>query len=455
MCHQDAGLGGDNNDSSTKPSDSFPWHIGAYDAHCHPTDTMASIASLTSMRTSILTVMATRSQDQDLVAEVAVSHGLDSAMTALPSDASSGGACKIIPAFGWHPWFSHQLYDDSVPEPTYSPESAENAKDEETEEAKDERSRSLLAAAKAVHYRAVLQPPPENEAFIESLPDPAPLSLFLAATRKRLAAHPLALIGEMGLDKAFRLPQQWAAAAVAVFEDNDAAVHGETPTPGGREGRMLSAYRVRMPHQQAILTAQLKLAGELGRGVSLHGVQAHGVLYDTVSRCWAGHELHVPSRREKNMVAAGAEDFSSSSSGSDEDDDNELGQRMKQLKLRRKEQRSRTGIKPFPPRICLHSFSGSASTLEQWMKKNVPSKVYVSFSTAVNMSTEAVRSKIDDVIRAVPDDRILIESDLHKAGDTMEGLLEDMYRHVCQVKGWELQEGVFRIRNNYQTFIFG
>ncbi|KAJ2964712.1 hypothetical protein NQ176_g10778 [Zarea fungicola] len=180
-----------------------------------------------------------------------------------------------------------------------------------------------------------------------------------------------------------------------------------------------------------------------------------------VSRCWAGYELHVPSRREKKMVAVGAEDFSSStSSGShddddDDDDDDELGQRMKQLKPKRKEEGSRIGIKPFPPRVCLHSFSGSASTLEQWMKKNVPSRVYVSFSTAVNMSTEAVRSKIDDVIRAVPDDRILIESDLHKAGDTMEGLLEDMYQHVCQVKGWQLQEGVVRIRKNYQTFIFG
>ncbi|OAA80885.1 Deoxyribonuclease, TatD [Akanthomyces lecanii RCEF 1005] len=376
---------------------------------------MASIDDLASMRTSVLTIMATRSQDQDLVAEVAASHGLGG-LADLP-DAS--GTSKVVPAFGWHPWFSHQLYDDSAAEPTYKTNSDTSP-----------------AEAKKAHYRAVLQPLPDD-AFIDGLPDPAPLSAFIAATRARLEARPLALVGETGLDKAFRLPAPWAA--------SDPDARDESLTPGGREGRRLSPQRVRMPHQQAVLAAQLALAG---------------LLHDTVSRCWAGHEL--PSRREQRLVAPGAEDFSSSSSSSsdegesEEEEEGSLSQRIKALELKKRQAGGGGGGgKPYPPRICLHSFSGSVSTLDQWMRRNIPAKVYVSFSTAVNMSTEASRSKIDDVIEAVPADRVLIESDLHTAGADMDGMLEDMYRHVCKVKGWELEDGVARIRKNYQTFIFG
>ncbi|TQV96552.1 hypothetical protein V2A60_003060 [Cordyceps javanica] len=417
---------------SAQPSDSFPWHLGAYDAHCHPTDTMASIDNLAGMRASVLTIMATRSQDQDLVAQVAASHGLEGNVDRL----DARGSCKVVPAFGWHPWFSHQLYDDTVAEPTYNTAGG-----------------VLPSEAKRAHYHAVLQPSP-GDAFIDGLPDPVPISSFINTTSARLEAHPLALVGEMGLDKAFRLPEQWAAAAAEIFDARDDAV-----TPGGREGRRLSPHRVRMPHQQAVLAAQLALAGHLGRAVSLHGVQAHGVLYDTVSRCWAGHEL--PSRREQKLVAPGAEDFSSSSGGSsDEETDvqgqESLPQKMRALHLKRNQAKKKQQAgKPYPPRICLHSFSGSAATLKQWLRPNIPAKVYVSFSTAVNMSTEASRAKIDEVIRAVPDDRVLVESDLPAAGTDMDGLLEAMYRHVCKVKGWELEEGVDRIRRNYQTFIFG
>lgn len=426
---------GSNASTNPKASDSFPWHVGAYDAHCHPTDVMASVDSLASMRTSVLTIMATRSQDQELVAQVAASHGLKNDAS-LPDTADVRG--RVVPAFGWHPWFSHQLYDDTTKEPSYKPINS-------TAEAALE--------AKRAHYRAVLQPSPDDR-FVDTLPDPTPLSSLIDATRQRLKDHPLALVGEMGLDKAFRLPQPW--------EESEPDARDEGHTPGSREGRQLSVYRVRMPHQQAVLAAQLKLAGEMGRAVSLHGVQAHGVLYDAASRCWAGHELHIPSRREQRMVAPGAEDFSSSEEEESEEEEvsgdeveGSLAQKVKAIKLKRKQEKQQVGGKPFPPRICLHSFSGSMSTLDQWTRKNVPSQIYVSFSTAVNMSTEAVRSKVDEVIRAVPDDRVLVESDLHTAGEDMDGLLEDMYRHVCKVKGWELEDGVARIRDNYHKFIFG
>lgn len=397
------------NDENQGALEPFPWDAGVFDAHCHPTDTMASIASIPNMSARILTIMATRSQDQDLVASVAASHGIQD------SSALTSSTHGVIPAFGWHPWFSHQLHDDTS-KATYNPES-------DTPEAK--------AQAKSNHYRSVLSPSPDEE-FISSLPDPTPLSSLLSTLRSRLESHPLALIGEVGLDKAFRLPTAWTEAEHAARDTG--------LTPGGREGRWLSPYRVAMPHQTAILLAQLRLAGAMGRAVSVHGVQAHGVVHDALSSLWRGHEKEVVSNRKQKLVAQGAEDFDTDSE--DEERDETSGRRV-------------VPAKPYPPRICLHSFSGPVQVMKQYLHRAIPAKIFFSFSTAINLSTEGGAGKLPEVLRACPDDRILVESDVHTAGEDMDGYLEEMYRKVCEMKGWRLREGVERIRKNYEEFIFG
>ena len=361
-----------------------------------------------------MTVMATRGQDQDLVASVADQHAIRDRSELEATSADQGTSLrKIVPAFGWHPWFSHQLYDDSA---TNEPRQKEK------------------------HYASVLQPTPDAD-FIAGLPDPIPLSQFLAETRARLEAHPTAIIGEVGLDKAFRLPWGW--------KETEKMERDEELTPGGREGRMLSPHHVKMAQQTLVLKAQLRLAGELGRGASVHGVQAHGVLFEALSSLWKGHEKEVLSRRKRKMVAAGAEDFS------DLSDEEEESEGEDGPKKERKPKTKPYKPKPFPPRICLHSFSGPPQMMTQYLNPAVPAKIFFSFSMCVNLGTPGGEGKFADVIRACPDDQLLVESDLHTAGDRMDRELELMTRKICEVKGWSLEEGVKRLRKNYESFIFG
>ncbi|PHH68359.1 hypothetical protein CDD82_620 [Ophiocordyceps australis] len=384
---------------------------------------MGSLSHLGSTRVSALAIMATRSQDQQLVASVAAEHPMGpprldgaAAHDAGPSGHAhdSGSTCCVVPSFGWHPWYSHHLYDDGHTTAASWPSLGGTGATPE-----------LIKQAKTAHYRAILCPSPPDD-FIDALPTPLPLSCFISATRSRLHDNPKALIGEVGLDKAFRLPEHEGA--------DDAAGHSGL-TPGTRHGRRLSPYRVVMAHQQAILTAQLRLAGQEGRPVSVHGVQAHGVLFDTLSACWKGHE-----RRRR---AAEAEQDESDDDDDDDDDDD------------KKEHHDKPEPKPFPPRICLHSFSGSVEILRQWLHPSVPAKVFVSFSSAVNLGSQGARARLDDVVQAVPHDRILVESDVHQAGPAMEAALEDMYRRVCRAKQWPLAEGVSLMRCNFDDFVFG
>lgn len=252
--------------------------------------------------------------------------------------------------------------------------------------------------------------------------------LVIGETRKRLMAFPIALIGEVGLDRAFRLPEAWLPGQI---DTRDPSL-----TPGGREGRRLSPYRVDPSHQTSVLSAQLNLAGELQRAVSVHGVQAHGILYDTLHNTWKGYEKDVISKTEQKRRK-------SVSDAHDAEEGEQLAEKIL-LKV----------LRPYPPRVCLHSYSGPSEFLNQYLHPAVPIDFYFSFSIVINFSTSAA-AKTEKVIEKIPDDRILVESDMHTAGREMDRHLEEIASKICSLKHWSLGDGLTRLATNWRRFVFG
>ena len=396
----------DSNAPERNGKELFPWHLGVFDAHCHPTDTIASQADIAKMKTKALTIMATRGEDQDLVKDLASHQEEQGSRASHGNEYDTSPKCRVVPSFGWHPWFSHQVFDDITP-------------DIQTREEPDQ----------IQHYRSVLTPSPDDD-FISSLPKPRSLSGLLTQVRGNLESYASALVGEIGIDRSFRLPEHWG-------HEEEAQRSGNL-TPGAREGRRLTPYRVGTDHQKKILKAQLNLAGEMGIPVSVHGVAAHGVMLELIKETWRGHEIKIISKRERKRK---------SKPGTAPN----AGDEMNVSNYRRQPRGS--GPKPYPPRICLHSYSGPLNVLEQYLNPSIPAAMFFSFSCLINFSSRT--SKAVQVIKEVPDDKILVESDLHSAGEGMDQLLEDAVRSVCEIKGWSLVEGVTQLGGNWRRLVFG
>ena len=128
---------------------------------------------------------------------------------------------------GYHPWFSYLIST----QPTLS---------------KDDHYRSLFLGS---------SPTPEHvqayQTLLDSLPEPTPISDVLVELRRNLADFPQAMLGEVGLDRSFRVPFDYFASP-----------------------RRLTPFVIPLHHQLVVLEAQLDLAVEFGRNVSLHSVKS-------------------------------------------------------------------------------------------------------------------------------------------------------------------------------------
>ncbi|GIM00902.1 hypothetical protein Vretimale_5797 [Volvox reticuliferus] len=179
--------------------------FGVSDAHCHPQDDPAGCAAgFASLSARYLAAMGTRLEDWEAVEALSVKE-----------------PHKVIPCFGVHPWFAHRHALDlaATLDPSQLLDSPPNGKDHPS------RHPDLLARLAPI--------PPER---------------WMPRLQSLLTAHPHAVVGEFGLDRAAVVPGT----------------------------RLQPAWA----HQLALTEMHLRLASELGRPASLHCVQGYGALQD-------------------------------------------------------------------------------------------------------------------------------------------------------------------------------
>ncbi|KAF9469807.1 TatD DNase family Scn1 [Collybia nuda] len=196
------------------------------DVHCHPTD--ASSISPDSMHHLQITIcaMSTMQSDQSRVRDLAISY-----------------PTKVVPCFGYHPWFSYLISTQPV-------------------------------LSKNDHYRSILlgtrSPRPSDVAIFEKLldllPDPIFLHDVISELRLNLEAFPRSMLGEVGLDRTFRVPFDYFAS-----------------------NRELTPFTIPLEHQLTILEAQVDLAVELGRNVSFHSVKSQLATVEFLKRLRSKH----------------------------------------------------------------------------------------------------------------------------------------------------------------------
>ena len=162
--------------------------------------------------------------------------------------------------------------------------------------------------------------------------------------------------------------------------------------------------------QPRLFEIQFDLAVSFQRPVSLHVVQAYGYLCDFLQ----SRLEKLPPRRKRN--AGDEETFLSTA---------------------------------FPPAIMLHSFSGSVSIIEHLTRMRVGRRFFFSFSATVNGRS---KRKLMDAIRATPEDRVLVESDLGSV-DGIDTSLEEILSIVADAKGWTIEDSVTKTSHNARNYL--
>ncbi|KAF9294902.1 hypothetical protein BGZ88_003120 [Linnemannia elongata] len=370
--------------------------------------------------------------------------------------------------------------------------------------------------ARFSHYKTVLSlPTSASESYLaglaKRLPTPRTLEPALQELRRQLEAHPHAVLGEIGLDRTARVPEPSFVASSSSEKEGDG--NSSTTAPQKRITLALTSIQ----HQLDIVREQLKLAAELDRPVSFHCVQAYGHWHDfliqegrrlrqleadreyqvqlaqiqasggtipllqpamsptggvrlskrSTARLKreardAAWERHVASTLQES---SDEEDEEESDEDEDEDSDSERKPKVKATTTPKDIAQETIALTPapettpqpayeavLPPRLCMHSYGGSVDMLKAFTKLDHPPEIYFSFSILINGRLQ--ERKLKELILAVPEDRLLIESD-HHSHNHVDQLLVEMVLKVAEIRNWSVEETVERTARNWHRFVYG
>ncbi|KAF9567772.1 TatD DNase family Scn1 [Agrocybe pediades] len=230
--------GSSSSNNNILPSPDILRHI--VDVHCHPTDSWPVRTDAMQDLGITICAMSSMASDQSKVKELASSY---------PE--------KVVPCFGYHPWFSY--YISTSASPPSKEEHYRNLLLSDTSRSKDKDN---------VSAKITDDDDRENEflSLLATLPEPRPLSSVLTELRENFSLFPHAMLGEVGLDRIFRVPEDYFASP-----------------------RVLTPFTIPIEHQVQILEAQIELAIELGRNVSIHSVKSQQQTVDLLARLKTKH----------------------------------------------------------------------------------------------------------------------------------------------------------------------
>ncbi|ODV95610.1 hypothetical protein PACTADRAFT_50305 [Pachysolen tannophilus NRRL Y-2460] len=164
---------------------------------------------------------------------------------------------NIIPCYGIHPWYSHLF--------TFDEYDGNLSKEE----------------FKKIHYLKVLTNMgkkidsfDDNDKFLSILPFPIFIKDYISnVIEKYIKESKDSMIGEIGLDKLFRIP---STGYFGYYRDDKEEYDNND--------KKLTNYKVSMDHQILIFKEFLKISLIYEKPISLHCVKAHGILLDIVQK---------------------------------------------------------------------------------------------------------------------------------------------------------------------------
>jgi Tat protein secretion system quality control protein TatD with DNase activity len=164
------------------------------------------------------------------------------------------GSEIVVPCFGVHPWYTHLFsYDEDEDEPSLS---------------------------KREHYEKVFQKEISDDSFLELLPNPIDFKDFFHKKLERFKEETNGgqlVIGEIGLDKLFKIPNTG-------YYGSKASIDGEVK---------LTSLRTPIGHQLKIFKYQLVFAFQNNLPVSVHCVKAMSFIIDIARSSYKDSESKI------------------------------------------------------------------------------------------------------------------------------------------------------------------